>query len=173
MNLNTNNVNFKRTSTGVLTLNNAKIKGFGKSKIDLKANELIFNAIESNYTIKKYVNNIDFLIYSKGNFLFDDTIYMGIDGEQFEIICKENEGELRNFYDTLLKVKKENTTKILETKQENTTNNSSNNQQLEEKQEETKNSASEEIRNFYNLMKEGIISEEEFEEKKKELLKSK
>lgn len=30
---------------------------------------------------------------------------------------------------------------------------------------------SEEIRNFHNLMKDGIITEEEFEEKKKELLK--
>ena len=37
--------------------------------------------------------------------------------------------------------------------------------------EESNINVSEEIRNFYNLMKEGIITEEEFEEKKKELLK--
>lgn len=172
MDLYKNDVNFRKSSSGVLTLNDANIKGFGKSNVDLSRNEIILKALESTFEVSKSVNDIDFLIYSKGNFFFDDTIYMGIGGEQYEITCKNDEIGLRNLYDNLVRTKAKNTPSKPILQQNNQTNINHTND-LSPPEEENKVSTSEEIRNFYNLMKDGIISEEEFEEKKKELLKSK
>lgn len=176
--LNDNNLKFKQQGNGGYTLNNVEIKGFGKAYVDLYNDKLVFNSIETAYKLEKPIKQIDFLIYSKGNFLIEDRIHIGINGEQFEIATKKDEYQLKNFYDRLTRTREN--APITENSPEN------NNQQnqtantipetADKAAEEVKNkssSATDEIRNFYNLMKEGIISEEEFEEKKKELLKQK
>lgn len=176
-----NDLIFKKSSNGSISLLDTKIKGFGKSNIDLTDNNLIFKALDTNFNVKKSVNDIDYLIYSKGNFFFDDTIYIGINGEQFEITCKNNEIGLRQFYDNMINIKAGNPQRNTLLRKDETINTSmaftnQDNQYLDNNTSNSENnspSISEEIRNGYNLMKEGIITEEEFEQMKKELLKPK
>lgn len=188
---------FKSSQKRGLTLNDVKIKGFGNSSIELLDNNILIRSFQSNSNISKSINDIDFLIYSRGNFLLEDKIFMGIAGQQFEISTKDDEFGLKNFFDNLVKSKggvysgdnvlddnlnavKTNQTYlndsssaeengvILDNAQRNLT---AQEESAEEDADSESINVAEEIRNFYNLMKEGIITEEEFEEKKKELLK--
>ncbi|HIH35892.1 MAG TPA: hypothetical protein HA255_05515 [Methanosphaera sp.] len=191
------NSRFKNSQKQGLTLNDIDIKGYGNSSIELLDGNIIFKSFQSNNNLSKSVDDIDFLIYSKGNFLMEDRVFMGISGQQFEISTKENEIGLKNFFDSLVKTKGstysgnnllENNLNTIKTNQSNINNSSSIDENAiifdnsankvvsddslsgNEMESETINVA-DEIRNFHNLMKDGIISEEEFEEKKKELLK--
>ncbi len=168
MNPKINELNFTKTTNGGISLIDTKIKGFGKANINLKDNNLSFKALETTFNVQKSVNDIEYLIYSKGNFFFDDTIYMGINGEQFEITCKNDEIGLRNLYDNLINIKSKNSQKQpIPTKENNITPQTTS---ITQNTEENNVSTSEEIRNCYNLMKEGIITKEEFEQMKKDLI---
>lgn len=186
MDLSKNRVNsINKSNSNGLSLINAKVNDIGKSSLELSDNKLRIKSIESNYVIDKSLDGLDYLIYSKGNFIANDKIFMGISNEQFEINCTDNELEFKNFYDNIKQIKEKG-----EFSNNSNSQNSSSNKTLsdnyvskfiskkEKKTDETETNVeesninvSEEIRNFYNLMKEGIITEEEFEEKKKELLK--
>lgn len=150
----TNNVNDE------LVMNSVKVNGLGNSSLSLSKTDIIIKSSESNYTIRKSIDDIDFLVFSKGNFFFEDEMYMGVSGEQYKIISKE-EHELKNFYDTLVRLKG-NVSSVNNNNTDAIRNHDNSNRNI---------NASNQIREFYNLMKEGIISEEEFEEKKRELLK--
>lgn len=190
------NSKFKTSQKHGLTLNDISIKGFGNSSIELLDDNILIKSFQSNNNISKSLKDIDFLIYSKGNFLMEDKVFMGISGEQFEISTKENEIGLKNFFDSLVKMKGNvysgnnllnNNLNTIQTNQTSLNNASSiengvvfdnsdnkviSNEDLSENEAETSSiNVADEIRNFHNLMKDGIISEEEFEEKKKELLK--
>ncbi len=191
------NSKFKSPQKQGLTLNDVEIKGFGNSSIELSGENIIIKSFQSSNNLSKSISDIDFLIYSKGNFLIEDKVFMGISGEQFEISSKENDFALKNFFDNLVKSKGnvysgndllDNNLNSIKTNQTSLNNMSSidengiifddsehnlvSEDSTSENNANTDNiSVAEEIRNFHNLMKEGIITEEEFEEKKKELLK--
>ena len=147
-----------------LVINSVKIKGLGNSSLSLSRNDITIKSLESNYHITRSIDDIDFLVFSKGNFFFEDEMYIGISGKQYKIISKE-EHVLKNFHDSLVRIK-DNRTHVNSNIPEN------NADTISSADNSNRNiNASDEIREFYNLMKEGIISEEEFEEKKRELLK--
>lgn len=185
------NPNMTNTNANGFVLNLTKIKNIGKASVEIANGDLLIKSFESGYTFRKPVETIDYLAYSKGNVFLEDKIYIGISGEEFDIACKENEYEFKNFYDNLVNIRESknsgnnyNNNNTIKTINKSSNNKFSDNiskskfnhtldEQIEESNTEEKVvNSSEEIRNFYNLMKEGIISEEEFEEKKKELLNS-
>lgn len=186
MDLSKNRVNsINKSNSNGLSLSNAKVNDMGKSSLELSDNKLIIKSIESNSVIDKSLDGLDYLIYSKGNFIANDKIFMGISNEQFEISCTDDELEFKNFYDNIKQIKENGQFTDNSKLQTDTSNKSLSDNYVskfiskkEKKTDETETNVeesninvSEEIRNFYNLMKEGIITEEEFEEKKKELLK--
>lgn len=172
---------FKRNSNDGLVIGNVNVKNIGKSSLQLSNNELIIKSFKTSYVYTESIDKVDYLAYSSGNFFIDEKIFIGINGEQFEISCKEDEFQFKNFFDTIKRIKHSRTanqnlledtvTGNQELPETNTSKVDEKKSEDEEIEEEPKLSPSEEIRNFYNLMKEGIISEEEFEEKKNELLK--
>jgi hypothetical protein len=184
---NMDNSSRSHTDNMQISLNDVKIKGIGKSSIESSGNNLIINSYDSNFNFINSMDNIDFLIFSKGNFFNDDKVFIGIDGKQFELTCKNNENALHNFYDNLVKIKgfgirskeyvgldtfnSNYNRKLSDNKVSKYISDNVDSDKQLDSDDSQKQLASVEIRNFYNLMKEGIITEEEFEEKKKELLK--
>ena len=155
-------------------LGNARIKGIGKASLELSDNNFIIKSSEINYNFGERVSNIDFIIYSKGDFIQNDKMFIGIAGNQFDIECTENEDEFKSFYDIIKSIKGRQSSNNRLNKDFTEKIPSENNNvvdEVSENQEKETIKVSEEIRNFHNLMKDGIITEEEFEEKKKELLK--
>lgn len=182
MDLSNNKINntISKTSSKGYGLNIVDIKGIGKASLELLNNEFIIKSMESDYNYSKSLDYMDFLLYSKGILILKDKFIIGLAGNQFEITCKEDANDFKTFYNNIKQIKNNGKTKDIKDLSNNSLNNnlvskdiSTNNEEVKsENTEESVVSVSEEIRNFHNLMKEGIITEEEFEEKKKELLKS-
>ncbi|MEE3325402.1 MAG: SHOCT domain-containing protein [Methanosphaera sp.] len=182
-----------------LAIGVAKVDKTGKSSIELLHKDMLIKSYKTGNTLKISVDDIDFVSYSKGNFLEGDKIHIGISGNQLTITGNtDNEIELRNFYNNLIKVRNDekmgfnyiddnenaitntelskNISSILEKRISSQNSNELKHNDIkktENKQINNKFDPTEEIRKYYNLMKDGIISEEEFEEKKNELLKYK
>lgn len=182
-----------------LAIGVAKVDKTGKSSIELLHKDMLIKSYKTGNTLKISVDDIDFVSYSKGNFLEGDKIHVGISGNQLTITGNtDNEIELRNFYNNLIKVRNDekmgfnyiddnenaitntesskNISSILEKRISSQNSNELKHNDIkktENKQINNKFDPTEEIRKYYNLMKDGIISEEEFEEKKNELLKYK
>ncbi len=182
-----------------LAIGVAKVDKTGKSSIELLHKDMLIKSYKTGNTLKISVDDIDFVSYSKGNFLEGDKIDIGISGNQLTITGNtDNEIELRNFYNNLIKVRNDekmgfnyiddnenaitntesskNISLILEKRISSQNSNELKHNDIkktENKQINNKFDPTEEIRKYYNLMKDGIISEEEFEEKKNELLKYK
>lgn len=182
-----------------LAIGIAKVDKTGKSSIELLHKDMLIKSYKTGNTLKISVDDIDFVSYSKGNFLEGDKIHIGISGNQLTITGNtDNEIELRNFYNNLIKVRNDekmgfnyiddnenaitntesskNISSILEKRISSQNSNELKHNDIkktENKQINNKFDPTEEIRKYYNLMKDGIISEEEFEEKKNELLKYK
>lgn len=182
-----------------LAIGVAKVDKTGKSSIELLHKDMLIKSYKTGNTLKISVDDIDFVSYSKGNFLEGDKIHIGISGNQLTITGNtDNEIELRNFYNNLIKVRNDekmgfnyiddnenaitntesskNISSILEKHISSQNSNELKHNDIkktENKQINNKFDPTEEIRKYYNLMKDGIISEEEFEEKKNELLKYK
>ena len=182
-----------------LAIGIAKVDKTGKSSVEILHKDLMIKSYKTGNTFKISVNDIDFVSYSKGNFLEGDKIHIGVSGNQLTISSVgNNEIELKNFYNNLIKVRNnekmgvnyfddnenlnnnrefsKNISSILEKH----INSQSSNVSKEKKSTKPKNrnindefDPAEEIRKYYDLMKDGIISKEEFEEKKNELLKYK
>ena len=182
-----------------LAIGIAKVDKTGKSSVEILHKDLMIKSYNTGNSFKISVNDIDFVSYSKGNFLEGDKIHIGVSGNQLTISSVgDNEVELRNFYNNLIKVRNnekmgvnyindfenlnnnpefsKNISSILEKR----INSQSTNVSKEKKSIKTQNTRktddfdpAEEIRKYYNLMKDGIITKKEFEEKKKELLKYK
>ena len=182
-----------------LAIGVAKVDKTGKSSIELLHKDMLIKSYKTGNTLKISVDDIDFVSYSKGNFLEGDKIHIGISGNQLTITGNtDNEIELRNFYNNLIKVRNDekmgfnyiddnenaitntesskNISSILEKRISSQNSNELKHNDIkktENKQINNKFDPTEEIRKYYELMKDGIISEEEFEEKKNELLKYK
>lgn len=153
---------------------------------------MLIKSYKTGNTFKISVDDIDFVSYSKGNFLEGDKIHIGVSGNQLTITgSKDNQTELRNFYNNLIKVRNDEKMGFNYIEDNEKNNNlmesSKNISSILEKHlssqksgetehvsvEKTSNKEfdpTEVIRKYYNLMKDGIISEEEFKEKKNELL---
>lgn len=176
-----------------LAIGVAKVDKTGKSSIELLHKDMLIKSYKTGNTLKISVDDIDFVSYSKGNFLEGDKIHIGISGNQLTITGNtDNEIELRNFYNNLIKVRNDekmgfnyiddnenaitntesskNISSILEKRISSQNSNELKHNDIkktENKQINNKFDPTEEIRKYYNLMKDGIISEEEFEEKEK------
>lgn len=67
---------------------------------------MLIKSYKTGNTFKISVGDIDFVSYSKGNFLEGDKIHIGVSGNQLTITgSKDNRTELRNFYNNLIKVR--------------------------------------------------------------------
>ncbi len=179
-----------------LAIGIAEVNKTGKSSVELLHKDMMIKSYKNGNTFKIPIDDIDFVTYSKGNFLEDDIIIIGVSGNQLTIESSgNNEKELRNFYNNLIKIRNnekmgfnyiddnnkiksshqssENISSILE-KRINTKNSNENRIIKSEKSHKIVTTddfdPAKEIRKYYELMKDGIISEEEFEEKKSELL---
>lgn len=170
-----------------LAIGIAKVDRTGKSSVQLVHRDIIIKSYKTGYTLKIPVDNIEFLNYTQGNFLEEDKIHMGISGNTLTISSNaDNETELHNFYDNLIKIKNnektgatflenaENFDKKDDNKMSSTTQPIGDVVKPAKEQEKVKViknfDPTSEIRKYYELMKDGIISQEEFDEKKKELL---
>lgn len=179
-----------------LAIGIAEVNKTGKSSVELLHKDMMIKSYKNGNTFKIPIDDIDFVTYSKGNFLEDDIIIIGVSGNQLTIESSgNNEKELRNFYNNLIKIRNnekmgfnyiddnnkiksshqssENISSILE-KRINTKNSNENRIIKSEKSHKIVTTddfdPAKEIRKYYELMKDGIISEEEFKEKKSELL---
>ncbi|MBE6486004.1 MAG: hypothetical protein E7Z85_04085 [Methanosphaera stadtmanae] len=179
-----------------LAIGVVKVDKTGKSSVELLHKDMLIKSYKNGDTFKISVDNIDFVSYSKGNFLEGDKIHMGVSGNQLTITSiGDNENELRNFYNNLIKVRNDEKMGVnyIEDNEKSNTNiesskdislilekritSQSANVSKQEKSTKSSNikhnndfDPTEEIRKYYNLMEDGIISKEEFEEKKNELL---
>jgi hypothetical protein len=88
-----------------LIFNNASVKNIGLSNLIITGNELIINSNITNYHFKESINNIDFLVFSKGNLIWKDKIFIGINSIIFEISCEDNDNSLRDFYYNIVRSK--------------------------------------------------------------------
>lgn len=175
----------------------AKVDKTGKSSVEILHKDLMIKSYKTGNTFKIPVDDIDFVSYSKGNFLEGDKIHIGVSGNQITISSiGDNETELKNFYNNLIKVRNnekmgvnyfddnenlnnngefsKNISSILEKHINSQNSNVSKQKKYTESPIRKKNDdfdPTEEIRKYYSLMEDGIISKEEFEEKKNELLK--
>jgi hypothetical protein len=141
-----------------MIFNNASVKNIGLSNLIITGNELIINSNITNYHFKESINNIDFLVFSNGNLIWKDKIFIGINSIIFEISCEDNDNSLRDFYYNIVRSKEMGIPSNY-----NSNSSSSETNQLPDKKYD-------EIRNLYDQMKKGIISEEEFEKEKAILL---
>ncbi len=174
----------------------AKVDKTGKSSVEILHKDLMIKSYKTGYTYKISVNDIDFVSYSRGNIVEGDQIHIGVSGNQLTITSTgKNEIEFRNFYNNLIKVRNnekmgvnflednqniksstessKDISSILEKRiSTQIPEQSKKNKTEKKKSNKTINNIdpAEEIRKYYSLMQDKIISEEEFEEKKKELL---
>ncbi len=177
-----------------LAIGIANVTKTGKSSVEILHKDLMIKSYKNGNTLKISIDDIDFVSYSRGNIIEGDKIHIGISGNQLTITSTNNETELKNFYNNLIKVR--NNEKMGVNYLEYTHNGSSTEfsknissildkrinkqipvQSTENKAKKTSNKKvigkidpTEEIRKYYNLLEDGIISKEEFEKKKKELL---
>lgn len=166
----------------------------GKSSVEILHKDLMIKSYKNGNTLKISIDDIDFVSYSRGNIIEGDKIHIGISGNQLTITSTNNETELKNFYNNLIKVRNNEKMGVnyLEYNHNGSSTEFSKNissildkrinkqipvQSTENKAKKTSNKKvigkidpTEEIRKYYNLLEDGIISKEEFEKKKKELL---
>ena len=174
-----------------------KVNNIGKCSAIIDQNKLILNPYESNNIIAIPIAEINLIQYDKGNFINEPQLTVGAGGSQFVLAgVDNNDDELNAFYETLLDMR-QNQEKLLKNNNQsknpgmpipnkNITNpnklvNTENNfkqispdknnfvpEESEPQQQEL--DAVDEIRRYYELKEDGIISEEEFNQKKKQLL---
>ena len=177
-----------------LAIGIANVTKTGKSSVEILHKDLMIKSYKNGNTLKISIDDIDFVSYSRGNIIEGDKIHIGISGNQLTITSTNNETELKNFYNNLIKVRNNEKMGVnyLEYNHNGSSTEFSKNissildkrinkqipvQSTENKAKKTSNKKvigkidpTEEIRKYYNLLEDGIISEEEFEKKKKELL---
>ena len=173
-----------------------KVNNIGKCSSIIDQNKLILNPYDSNNIIAIPIAEINLIQYDKGNFINEPKLTVGAGGSQFVLAgVDNNDDELNAFYETLLDMR-QNQEKLLKNNNQsknpgmpipnkNITNpnkllNTENNfQQIkqpknnfvpEESEPQQEIDAVDEIRRYYELKEDGIISEEEFNQKKKQLL---
>ncbi len=179
-----------------LAIGIAKVDKTGKSSLQILHDDLMIKSYKTGHTLKISVKDIDFVTYSRGNIVEGDKIHIGVSGNQLTITgVGGNNYELKNFYNNLIKVRNnekmgvnflednQNTKSSAESSKnissiiEKRVNTRISQQPIQNKTKKRSNKKiikdidpTEEIRKYHSLMKDGIITEEEFEKKKNELL---
>lgn len=179
-----------------LAIGIAKVDKTGKSSLQILHDDLMIKSYKTGHTLKISVKDIDFVTYSRGNIVEGDKIHIGVSGNQLTITgVGGNNYELKNFYNNLIKVRNnekmgvnflednQNTKSSAESSKnissiiEKRVNTRISQQPTQNKTKKRSNKKiikdidpTEEIRKYHSLMKDGIITEEEFEKKKNELL---
>lgn len=177
-----------------LAIGIANVNKTGKSSVEILHKDLMIKSYKNGNTLKISIDDIDFVSYSRGNIIEGDKIHIGISGNQLTITSTNNETELKNFYNNLIKVRNnekmgvnyleynhngsstefsKNISSILDkriNKQISVQSTGNKAKKTSNKKVIGKIDPTEEIRKYYNLLEDGIISKEEFEKKKKELL---
>ncbi|HIH36160.1 MAG TPA: hypothetical protein HA255_06895, partial [Methanosphaera sp.] len=77
----------------------------GKSSVEILHKDLMIKSYKNGNTLKISIDDIDFVSYSRGNIIEGDKIHIGISGNQLTITSTNNETELKNFYNNLIKVR--------------------------------------------------------------------
>lgn len=166
-----------------------KIPTFGKASARIESNKLILESYEHPNRIVESISAITLLSYKPGNFINEPKLTIGVSSKQYILAgVDDNDVELEQFYNTLLNIKnKQNNsprlTNSMPQPNQNITNphkapQSNNftpqadniNATPEKKSVTPPEDPADEIRKYYQLKEDGIITEEEFEKKKKQLL---
>lgn len=138
-----------------------KYDGFGKCSVVANTSKVL---VKSYTNPRKQVHiamdKIEYIRYEEGDFLFEPRITIGAKSLTYTIKGYDNNDiELRAFYDTILGIKR--TGRLPE--------------QVTDKEDTHKTyrdiDPAIEIRKFYQLYVDGIITKQEFDTKKEELLK--
>ena len=166
-----------------------KISGYGKASVRIEANKLM-ESYEHNNNIVEPISAITLLSYYPGNFINEPKLTIGVNSKQYILAgVDDNDTELEQFYNTLLGIKNREkhgplnkngmpkpNQQITNPKKAPQSNNFTQQTPIGENNiqtpEEETNQADpvDEIRRYYQLKEDGIITEEEFEKKKKQLL---
>lgn len=173
-----------------------KVEGIGKCSARLESDKIILNSYESPQNSQAIpLADINFLSYDEGNFINEPKFNIGVSGKQFILAgVDNNDNELKRFYTTILNIKENqrqprpnpNHNNGMPRPNPNITNpnkqphnpmdfNSTNAQPNDmlnnnDFMEDVTVDPVDEIRRYYELKQDGIITEEEFEKKKKQLL---
>ena len=174
-----------------------KIDGFGKASARIESNKLIFDSYESSNTIKENIPDITLLSYNQGNFINEPKLIIGITNIQYVLAgVDNNDDELERFYHRLLDIKNNEKANINKNQsgmprpnqnitnpnkisqppfnqninQRNINQNDNNIPSNNPDEENIQKDPVDEIRRYYQLKEDGIITEDEFNKKKKQLL---
>lgn len=167
-----------------------KIQGYGKASARIETNKLIIESYEHNNNIVEPISAITLLSYYPGNFINEPKLTIGVNSKQYILAgVDDNDTELEQFYNTLLGIKNREkhgplnkngmprpNQQITNPKKAPQSDSFAQPAQINENniqmpEEEIKQADPvDEIRRYYQLKEDGIITEEEFEKKKKQLL---
>ncbi|RAP54130.1 MAG: hypothetical protein BZ137_03805 [Methanosphaera sp. rholeuAM130] len=179
----------KAQGVGVVKVNN-----IGKCSAIIDNHNLVLTPYEGNNKIIVPIGEINLIQYDKGNFINEPKLSVGAKGSQFVLAgVDNNDDELNAFYQSLLDLRQKEEKLLKNNKRTDGMPHPNNNITNPNKLINTKNDFPEvnnpdsqyegdvplqqvefdpvsEIRRYYELKEDGIISEEEFEQKKKQLL---
>jgi hypothetical protein len=172
-----------------------KVNNIGKCSAIIDNNKLVLTPYEGNSNVVIPINEINLIQYEKGNFINEPKLSVGAVGSQFVLAgVDNNDDELNAFYQTLLDLRQKQDKLLTKSKRndmmphpnKNVTNPNKliNTEKKFQQVPEMDNQESDEgpipehndfdpvseIRRYYELKEDGIISEEEFNQKKKQLL---
>ena len=177
-----------------------KVNNIGKCSAKIDSNKLILKPYEGNSEVVIPISEINLIQYDKGNFINEPKLSVGAIGSQFVLAgVDNNDDELNAFYQTLLDLRQKQEKLLTNQKRnegmphpnKNVTNpnklmNTENNFPKTDNQKPVTDGTNQindelaaqqvefdpvdEIRRYYELKEDGIITEEEFEQKKKQLL---
>lgn len=155
-----------------------KVGGVGNYSMRIESDKILLDPYDNAHPpIAVAIASIKRISYDKGNFIMEPKLYVDTDRDALVFAgVDNNDAELERFYNTLLSIKTN------EEMANNNTQQNLNNNMMTNRNNNTVNPASsvspadesadavDEIRRYYQLKEDGIITEEEFEEKKKQLL---
>ncbi len=177
-----------------------KVEGYSKASVRLQSDEILFDAYDGSQIPAINLNQITELCFIPGNFINEPKFDIGLGARHFILKgVDDNDTELERFYNTILNLKqrqqrgrqngevsnqggmpkpnrnitnpnKQQNFSDMQTQQEYIPSNQDVDNTQYIQSEPSEYDPVSEIRRYYELKEDGIISEEEFEEKKKQLL---
>ncbi|RAP50609.1 MAG: hypothetical protein BZ136_01025 [Methanosphaera sp. rholeuAM74] len=137
-----------------------KYDGFGKCSVVANTDKILVKSYDNPHQqVHISMDKIEYIRYEGGDFLFEPRITIVAKSLTYTIKGYDNNDvELRAFYDTILEIKRTGRVPEQVTTKENT------------HKSYREIDPAVEIRKFYQLYVDGIISKQEFDRKKEELL---
>lgn len=168
-----------------------KLEGFGKTSAVLQGDKIIFESYEGRQIPMLKLADIQRLEFQPGNFINEPKMIIGIPNQQLQLKgLDDNDQEFERFYNTLLKLKQQEQ-KQMQPSVADTPNRMDMSQQIPTSNQppmmdktpvQPNNIRSntpisdeevdpvDEIRKYFKLKEDGIITDEEFQKKKEQLL---